>query len=446
MNKKRQPNIVYSMSDDQRHDYMGCAGHPFLDTPAMDRLAEEGLHFTNAFTAIPLCAPSRASHMTGVYPHEHGVLNNSESLNEGMTFWARLLQEAGYRTGFVGKIHFDNADVPKPGFDFWASQFGAGGQGHYFDPWFNVNGEEIQIPGYNSDVMAELALRFIEEEDDRPWALCLWYKAPHQPFDPPERYSEAYGDADLPPPSAATLTREGKSRSLQEREGGPLTDEKGEFDPDRPFFDGKTWSEFIRDYARSIRGLDDALGAVLDKLDEIGAADDTMVIHTSDHGYFHGEFGLWDKRWLHDPSIRVPLLIRYPDLIDSPGRKVDELILSLDLPATITDLAGAGVPRHYQGKSLRPLLAGEGEWHREYVLVEYFEDPPHPEAPTTFCLRTADAKLIRYFREGEIEECYDLRNDPDEVHNVIYDPRYRPLVEELRSLLAGAMAEFGAHA
>ncbi len=432
-----RPNILFSMCDDQRHDAMGCAGHPFLETPAMDRLAREGVRFANAFTAVPLCAPSRATHHTGVYPHAHGVFHNRAGLRPAVSTWPQLLRQAGYRTGFIGKIHYGDRGRPQPGFDHWVS---FPGQGAYVDPVLNVDGVETPHTGYNTDLLADYAERFVRASDGRPWALCLWYKAPHGPFEPPPRHRDAYADAALPVPPTLTASTEGKTESLLRRR--PMGHEPG-WHPDGVFVSGKTWDRFMRDYARTLRGVDDALGRVLEAVDQTGAAGETVVVHTSDHGYFHGEFGLADKRWMYEAAIRVPLLARYPAAGGAPGRTLSDLVCSVDVPATLVDLAGVGVPDHYQGFSLRPLLDGGGPWRRRDVLVEYFEDPPFPALPTMVCLRTADRKLIHYLRPGESDELYDLQADPEERHNVIADARYAGDLAALRERLAQEQGRLG---
>ncbi len=432
----RRPNVLFSMCDDQRHDWMGCAGHPFLSTPAMDRLAREGVHFVNAFTAVPLCAPSRASHHTGLYPHANGVFHNQADLFPAVSTWPELLQRAGYRTGFIGKMHYGGRSAPRPGFDRWVS---FRGQGSYADPMLNVDGAEIPHLGYNTDILADYAERFITEQSERPWALCLWYKAPHGPFTPPPRYGERYAAVTLTQPPAFGASTEGKTESLRRRR--PMGHES-DWSPDKPFVSGKTWDLFCRDYGRTLQAVDDALGRALAAIDRLGLADDTLVVHTSDHGYFHGEFGLADKRWMYDPSIRVPLLLRYPALVANPGRREDGLVLSLDVPATLADLTGIGVPATYQGRSLRPVLVGREGWTRDEVFCEYFEDPPFPQLPTMVCLRTRDRKLIHYLRPGETDEFYDLAADPEERRNVIDAAHYAADVAALRVRLDDAMRRF----
>ncbi|MCL4543155.1 MAG: sulfatase [Chloroflexi bacterium] len=422
----RRPNILFSLSDDQRHDAMGCAGHPFLETPAMDRLAREGIRCRNAFTACPLCAPSRASLLSGQYPHQNGVLHNQAALRAGVQTWPELLQQSGYRTGFIGKIHFGNSSAPRPGFERWISFHD---QGEYRDPLLNVDGVEVRHQGYNTDLLAEYAEQFLSSDDPRPWALCVWWKAPHAPFTPPERYADVYSAEPLPVPPTLGASRQGKSSYVQNARW---------FHPEPaalPYSARPSWDRFMRDYARTLRGVDDGLGRLLAALDGRGDGGHTLVIHSSDHGYFHGEFGFGDKRWMYDPSIRVPLLIRYPVGIRQTGRVEDALISNLDLPATIMDLAALDVPPAYHGHSLRPLLLGEGRWQRDAVFIEYFQDPPYPYWPSMVCMRTAQAKLIRYFRQGESEEYYDLTTDPNEQHNALDDSAQATTVTELRRRL-----------
>ena len=380
----------------------------------------------------------RASHKTVLYPHQHGVVHNRSALNTGIDTWPELLQRAGYRTGFFGKIHYATADgnqpggSPHPGFDRWV---GFRGQGDYNDPTLIVDGKEIDHRGYNTDLLANYAEQFISQANERPWVLCLWYKAPHGPFTPPVRYADIHADAELPAPSTLNASLSGKPFSLQN--GKPMGHEQNWF-PDGNFIGDKTWEVFMRDYARTMQGADDALGRLLDVLDQTRMAENTIVVHSSDHGYFHGEFGLADKRWMYDPSIRVPYLVRYPQLVQDPGRTVADLILSLDIPATIMDLSGLGLPDRFQGYSLRPLLDENGAWARDDVFIQYFEDPPFPDLPTMTCLRTASEKLIHYLRDGEGDEFYDLVVDPEERQNVVDDPAYSGRVTQMRNRLEAA--------
>ena len=348
------------------------------------------------------------------------------------------MQRAGYRTGFFGKIHYATADgnqpggSPHPGFDRWV---GFRGQGDYNDPTLIVDGKEIDHRGYNTDLLANYAEQFISQANERPWVQSLWYKAPHGPFTPPVRYADIHADAELPAPSTLNASLSGKPFSLQN--GKPMGHEQNWF-PDGNFIGDKTWEVFMRDYARTMQGADDALGRLLDVLDQTRMAENTIVVHSSDHGYFHGEFGLADKRWMYDPSIRVPYLVRYPQLVQDPGRTVADLILSLDIPATIMDLSGLGLPDRFQGHSLRPLLDENGAWARDDVFIQYFEDPPFPDLPTMTCLRTASEKLIHYLRDGEGDEFYDLVVDPEERQNVVDDPAYSGRVTQMRNRLEAA--------
>ena len=427
----RPPNILFSMCDDQRHDCMSCAGHPALRTPAMDRLAQQGLRFANAFTAVPLCAPSRASHLSGVHPHQHGAAHNQAPIDPTLPTWPEQLQAAGYRTGFFGKSHFRIAGIdkpggdPKPGFHRWVS---FRNQGDYNTPTFIVDGEKISHEGYNTDLLADYVEQFLESDDDRPWAICLWYKAPHAPFIPSARDADRFADVQLPRSPAFGASREGKTRSLKDRGSG-----RGGL---------ARFDRLIRNYLGTLVAVDEALGRVLDRIDTRGESENTLVIHTSDHGFFHGEFGLGDKRWMYDPSIRIPFLIRYPSLVSCPGRVVTENVLSLDISATIMDLAGLGVPEHYHGRSLGPLLAGEESIDRDALLIEYFEDAEFAWFPTTLCLRTPTEKLIHYLRPGESDEFYDLLADPHELTNAIAEPAYAQRVATLRRRLDAARESF----
>ena len=304
----RQPNLLLVFTDDQRWDAMSVvqreqgdrARFPWLRTPHMDRLAAEGVRFRNAFVTLPLCAPSRAVFLTGRYNHLNGIANNRTPFPADSVTHSTLLRAAGYTTGYIGKWHMGNQGGKRPGFDYSASFLG---QGRYFDCAIEVNGVPTPSQGWVDDVTTDYAIRFLREHRDRPFAMMLGYKATHGPFDPPERARDRFaGEQARPVPNLA-------SRAIYR---GPA---------DEPATAAKGGATNLG-YFRCISALDDNLGRLLGALDELGLAEDTVVVFSSDNGYYLGEHGLGDKRSLYEESIRIPMLARYPRAFPrGPGRR-----------------------------------------------------------------------------------------------------------------------------
>ena len=416
----RRPNLVLVFTDDQRWDALGVvqreqgerARFPWLRTPHMDRLAAEGVRFRNAFVTLPLCAPSRAVFLTGRYNHLNGIANNRTPFPADSVTHSTLLRAAGYTTAYIGKWHMGSQSGKRPGFDYSASFLG---QGRYFDCAIEVNGVAIPSKGWVDDVTTDYAIRFIREHRDRPFAVTLGYKATHGPFDPPERARERFaGEQARPVPNLA-------SRAIYR---GPA---------DEPATAAKGGATNLG-YFRCISAIDDNLGRLLGALDELGLADDTLFVFSSDNGYYLGEHGLGDKRSLYEESIRVPMLARYPRTFPR-GRVVDEMVLNLDLAPTWLDLAGLPSNPGMQGRSWRPLAEGRPVDWRTTFLAQYFRENAFPTTPTTVAVRTATTKLIRYPGHDEWTELFDLSADPYETRNLARDPAHA-------SLFARMSAEF----
>lgn len=430
-----RPNFLLVFMDDQRYDAMSCAGHPFLKTPNMDRLAREGAYFRNAFVTTSLCSPSRASIQSGQYAHTHGVINNRGlDLRPDAVTFPKLLQKAGYQTAYVGKWHQSPTNEKRPGFDYWVSYRG---QGVYLDPPINVNGRRVKATGYMDDIMTDYAIAWLTKERDKrkPFSLTLAFKAVHGPFTPPERARNLYSDAKV---------------ELPETFDEPLTN-KPEFLRGRKARDNgesarMNRQEFIRKYSRTVRGADDNLGRMLDALQKEGLLDETLVIYTSDNGYYHGEHGgLSDKRSAYEESIRVPMLARYPRLI-KPGSQIDGIALNIDIAPTFLAAAGVEVPETMQGRSLLPLFTGQaGDWRKSF-FYEYFREPQHPNTPTIQAVRTDRYKYIRYLEPPDTPELYDLKNDPLETRNLHDDPASAEVLASMKKELERLIAETGAPA
>lgn len=444
-----RPNVVYVVTDDQRWDAMSCAGHPFLKTPHMDRLAAEGARFANAFVTTSLCSPSRASSLSGLYAHSHGVINNFTDFPRQIPSLQNQLQTAGYETAYIGKWHMgEDDDAPRPGFDYWASHKG---QGNYYDNEFNINGVRQRLPGYYTHRVTDLATQWLRQPHDRPFLLILGHKAPHTPFTPEEAYRHIFDGVEIPYPASA-FQLDGKPDWVKERlvtwHGiyGPLFGFREKFPDERPEAVAD-FARFVRSYLATIVSVDDSLGKVLQTLEETGRLDHTLIIFTSDNGMLLGEYGMTDKRTMHEPSIRVPLLVRYPPLV-RPGTVVREMVLNIDLAPSVLDICGLP-PFKTHGRSWKPLLDGSATDWRKSWYYEYNYEKQFPYTPNVRGVRTDRYKYVHYpHGDGTPDrhraELYDLQNDPEERYNRIDDPAYAEVLQQLQTELRRLQEETGA--
>ena len=343
-NPEKRPNIVFILSDDHRADIMGNSGHPFIKTPHIDRLSKEGVKFSNTFATTPLCSPSRGCFLTGQYAHRHGVKNNFTPWNDKNVTFLELLKKAGYKNAFFGKWHMPGRlpDLLGKAVDRFVTFTASGGQGLYFDCPLIIDGVVTQRKGkYLTEDLTDLALEFMRKEKDGPFCVYLAHKAPHQPFVPPHELKNLYKDADV----SQTLPPEYHSW-INRKEGSGYYGVIGRV------------GEKYLDYHRVITAMDQQIGRLLSELERLGIADNTIVVYTSDNGYFWGEKQLIDKRFPYEEATRIPLIVRYPAQIKNPGRTADELALSIDLAPTLLELAGLRAPGTVQGMSLVPVLRG----------------------------------------------------------------------------------------
>lgn len=432
LSDEKRPNFVFILTDDHRYDAMSCAGHPFLHTPNMDRIAKEGARFTNAFVTTALCSPSRASFLTGRYAHSHGVINNSTPLSDDIPTFAQVLQSAGWDTAYIGKWHMGAQEGPRPGFNRWVS---FKGQGVYYNPLLNIDGVNQKTIGYNTDLLTKYALEWLRKPRTAPFCLYLSYKAVHGPFMPAVRHSKLFSDVKIGRPANMTYDMSDKPAWVRAgMEAGH--DSKGALG------DPAKFDEFIRDYNRTLVAVDEGVGQVLRQLEASGVLDDTVVVFAGDNGYFQGEHGRLDKRAMYEESIRIPMIMRYPRLV-RPRTIVDKMVLNIDLCPTFLDIAGLPCPEGVQGRSFVPILTRRrGEW-REDFLYEYFQEKGYPRTPTMRGVRTERWKYVEYPDIDDIGELYDLTNDPLEMHNLVSDARYERVLAEMRSRLKRLMAETG---
>lgn len=434
-----RPNFLFVMTDDQRWDAMSCAGNPILRTPQMDRLAEQGVRFTEAFVTNALCSPSRGSILTGLYSHTHGVTTNSGASHHfrpGVVTFPMLLQKAGYYTAVVGKWHI--ATLPEGlGFDHWCI---LPGQGAYEDPVMIAHGARVRFRGHVEDVIGDQALEVLRNRPkDRPFCLMCHFKAPHRDWIPAERFRKVFDDVTIPEPPSFNLDLSDRPECLRstDMQIADMPDFRRRGVPaDLPRAERKrrNFQVFLKNYYRTLLGVDENLGRVLDFLDKQGLAENTMVIYTGDNGFFLGEYGLFDKRLMWEPSIRVPMLVRYPAAV-KPG-VVDRrhMVINNDVAHTILDYAGIARPKHmeHHGLSWRPILEGRAVNWRDSWFYEYFEYPGPHCAPKMRGVRTSRWKLIYYLQQPQAWELFDLEKDPEERRNLYYDPAHQAQAEQLR--------------
>lgn len=448
-----RPNVVFVLTDDQRWDAISLSGRSGpLETPNIDRLGREGVYFRNAFATTALCSPSRASILTGQYAHSHGVTDNFTEFPADTPTWPLILQQNGYETAYIGKYHMgENNDEPRPGFDYFATHRG---QGQYFDTEFRINGgERAVIPGYYTTVVTNLAEQWIRGRSaDKPWAIMVGHKAPHSFYFPEEKYADRFADAQVPYPASAFMLDD-KPAWYRDRlptwHGiyGPLFDYRKQF-PDRTPAGVAAFEEMVRSYWRTILSVDDSVGRLYATLEETGQLDNTVFIFASDHGILNGEHGMIDKRTAHEPSIRIPLVVRYPGLTaPTAPRVVDRMVLTTDFAPSIVDIAGFQHDGFQHGRSWKPLAQGQNvpDWRTSYVYLYNYERQ-FPYTPNVRALRQDRYKYVRYpnATPEHKAELYDLQADPDELVNLIDDPRHRARVAEMHLELDRQLKALGA--
>lgn len=425
-------NIVFILSDDHRYDFMGFHedAPDWLETPALDRMAREGAHVRNAFVTTALCSPSRASILTGQYAHRHGIVDNTSPIPEGTVFFPQFLQESGYNTAYVGKWHMGEVDdEPQPGFDRWVS---FRGQGVYYNPTLNVDGERTQLQGYTTDILTDYALEFLREQsaDGEPFFLYLSHKAVHAEFEPAQRHAGRYAEVEIPLPSTMANT-ESNYRGKPDWVRAQRYSWHG---VDYMYHGDMVFDEFYRRYAETLLAADESVGRVLDYLDESGLAENTLVVYMGDNGFLLGEHGLIDKRNAYEESIRVPMLAMAPGWIPA-GSTVDALVRNIDVAPTFLDLADVETTIDMDGESFLPLLTGEESGEERDFLYEYYWEAAFPHTPTTFALRGDQYKYIFYHGVWDLNELYDLQSDPEERFNLIGLPDYQQVANQMRDRL-----------
>jgi N-acetylglucosamine-6-sulfatase len=473
-----RPNILFIFSDDHTpqsiRSYANAASIPTVDdrlggiarSAHIDRIAAEGARVDHCFCTNSICCPSRASVLTGQYSHEHGVYTLEDGLDPARPHVAKALRAAGYRTALFGKWHLKNDPA---GFDDWLR---LPGQGRYFDPKLKAKGEAeyTAYEGFSSDVITEQSIEWLRAQADRdaPFFLMTNYKTCHGPFAYPERNADLFADTAIPEPPS--LWEDKAHRSPGSRDYGLsietmahrlVREPFGGWTPPRPLEEmapremrRHAHQRFVTRYLRSAAAIDQGVGRLLDYLDEAGLAENTIVVYSSDQGYYLGEHNYIDKRWMYEESLRMPFLVRYPDGIE-PGTTVDDLVLNVDMAPTLLDFAGVEPPDYMQGRSARPQLQGRArdDW-RDALYYRYWYHTANGNRPAHYGVRTDRYKLIFFYglplSHGDLErptepgmELYDLAKDPQEMDNVYGDPAYRDVAERLKRTLLRKKEELG---
>lgn len=478
----QQPNIIFIMSDDHAYQAISAYGHGLNTTPHIDRLAREGVIFNSSCVTNSICAPSRAVMLTGKYSHLNGKVDNVLKFDWSQPSFPKLLQQAGYQTALIGKIHLDG---DPQGFDYWNV---LPGQGQYYNPNFIEMGENKRVPGYCTELTTQFALEWLENKRDKTKPFCLLYhqKAPHRNWQPAPKYVNLFDDKTFDPPANFFDDYSGRGRAAKEQEmeiAGHgqwghdfklIVDPNGDstqFRNDLKRMDdqqranwmdayeaenqdflnanlkGKElalwkYNRYIKDYLRCIQSVDDGVGEVLDYLDKNGLAENTIVVYTSDQGFYLGEHGWFDKRFMYEESLRTPLIIRYPKEI-APGSVNDNLVLNLDFAPTFLDYAGVEIPDDMQGESFRKLVSGDsGEW-RDAIYYHYYEYPAVHMVKRHYGVRTDRYKLIHFYHDIDEWELYDLEKDPHEMKSVYGDPAYAQIEADLHEKLTELRTKYG---
>ncbi len=449
---RRAPNVLILSTDDQRHDSFSIAGNRILQTPNMDRIGAGGIRFSEAFCTNSLCAPSRASLLTGLYSHVHGVMTNGDGevnrnqpgLRDDQTTFVHLLRQAGYETAMIGKWHIRSDPA---GFDHWAI---LPGQGAYFDPDLIVNGGRARFRGHVDDVVGDQALAFLRTRDaGRPFCMICQFKSPHRNWLPAPRFEHAFDDIEIPEPSTFNDTLEGRPEAVRLTDLGvavmPDFASRGVPPPLPP--DARKRGNFqamVKNIYRVLLSVDENVGRILDYLDAEGLAENTVVLYTSDNGFFHGEHGFFDKRLMYEPSLRIPMMVRFPERVRPGLVDSSHMVLNVDIAPTVLDLCGLPAPRWMQGRSVVPLLeGGDGTAWRDAFFYEYFEYPASHCVRKHRGVRTARWKLIQYWEQPEEWEMYDLELDPHEVNNLAGNPGHAAGQRSLQDLMARLRREVG---
>lgn len=456
-----RPNIVFIFADDHATNSISCYGSKINETPNIDRIAKEGMVFENCFCTNALCGPSRAVILTGKFSHINGFQQNGDKFDISQPTFPKMLRKSGYQMALIGKWHLRTDPV---GFDYTEI---LPGQGNYWNPPMIKNGKRVKHTGYVAEIITDLGLDWLKtgRDESKPFMLMLQHKSPHRAFQSGTEYYDLYADTKIPEPptlfddyktrgTAAhtqdmtikeTLTpRDLKLTPPPRMNKEQLAKWHAFFDPRNAAFKaanlkGKDlvrwkYQRYIKEYLRCVAAVDDSVGRVLDYLDKAGLAENTVVIYSADQGFFLGEHGWFDKRFMYEESLRMPFIVRWPGVV-KPGSRNDDLVQNVDYAETFLDIAGQKIPEDMQGRSLVPLMKGQtpDDW-RTAIYYHYYEYPSVHEVQRHYGIRTDRYKLMHFYNVGEWE-LYDLKKDPLEMHNIFRDPNSKEILAKLKEQL-----------
>jgi arylsulfatase A-like enzyme len=465
---RKRPNIIFIMTDDHASHALSCYGSTINKTPNLDRLAKEGMLFKNSFCTNSICAPCRAVILTGKYSHINGVIDNRKKFDGSQQTFPKLLQKAGYETAMIGKWHLKTDPT---GFDYWNV---LPGQGLYYNPAMIEMGQRKKYTGYVTDIITDHCLKWLKKRRaDKPFCLMYHHKAPHRRWEPGPKHLTMYDDVTIPEPDNLFDDYSNRGRAAKEQDMSiektmdkidlklvaprNLNSEQKKlwdaaYEPKNKAFHkanlrGKNlvrwkYQRYIKDYLRCIASVDDNVGRLLDYLDKSGLAGNTIVFYTSDQGFYLGDHGWFDKRFMYEESLRMPLLARYPKEIKA-GSVNEDIVLNLDFGPTFLDFAGVPRPGDMQGQSIRRVLRGKTprNW-RTSMYYHYYEYPAVHSVKRHYGVRTQRYKLIHFYNDIDEWELYDLRKDPREMKNVYDDPAYTDVVKKLKAELRRLRTKF----
>ncbi len=482
--ENQRPNIIYIMSDDHAYQAISAYGHGLNETPNIDRLAEEGALFSRSTVTNSISAPSRAVLLTGKHSFVNGKVDNIQTFDWDQPNFPKLLQANGYQTAMIGKIHLDG--IPQ-GFDF---SMVLPGQGEYYNPDFLINGKRVRKEGYCTDIITDETLDWIKNRRDpnKPFAVLYHQKAPHRNWQPAPEYLNLYDDFTFDLPENFFDDYEGRGSAAKEQKMqihghatwghdfkmivapngdstgfynqlNRMTPEQREnwlaaYTPKNEEFKANyanmteeeiahwKYNRYIKDYLRTIKSVDDGVGELLDYLEESGLAENTIVVYTSDQGFYLGEHGWFDKRFMYEESFRTPLLIRYPKEI-KPGTVIDKLVQNLDFAPTLLDYAGVEAPEEMQGESFRDLVAGKTDKWRDVAYYTYYEYPAVHMVKRHYGVTTDRYKLIHFYYDVDEWELYDLETDPQEMNNQYNNPEYAEVRDMMHKKLEETREYYG---
>ncbi|MBR2857080.1 MAG: sulfatase [Bacteroidales bacterium] len=486
--EQERPNIIFIMTDDHTTQAMSCYGGNLIETPNMDRIADEGMRFDNCYATNALSGPSRACILTGKFSHKNGFTDNASTFDGSQLTFPKVMRENGYATGVVGKWHL----ISKPqGFDHWSILLGQNEQGNYFKPVFYENGTVVKEDGYVTDVITDKAIEFIDDvHDEKPFMLMLHHKAPHRNWMPAPRHLGIFNDTVFPEPETLFDDYEGRGEAARSQDMNIENTLEDEWDlklltreeilagnnrlhdvyirmPEEvqhkwdsvyapriaEYRSGKLqgdelvrwkYQQYMRDYLATAMSVDESIGRVMEYLEEIGELDNTVIVYTSDQGFFLGEHGWFDKRFMYEECLRMPFVIRYPKMIKA-GSTSKAICMNVDFGPTFLDLAGIEVPSEMQGRSFRKVLEKKGRipagW-REAAYYHYYEYPAEHSVKRHYGIRTSDCKLIHFYNDIDQWEMYDMTADPQEMRNVYDDPAYAGKRAQMHRILEQVQQEY----